>query len=736
MDDNLGNKAVPVWVIAELLDKEDLSLPSFQRDAVWDEERVELLWDSLLRGIPIGNLILASSNLPQKACQGSRYDKGMLLAETSTPQEKFSSKLVLIDGQQRAVAIRQGISDWKEGQTFRLWVDVDSPTEGQRRKEHTITHAFFLCTPGFPWGTGVSDNQRRLFRDKLERTHPDEIKEGCRIKPDYRLSLSHTRPAKAKLPIPFAAIARWFIPVNVAVSLAENSWPKSNPLSDSDIKHRMTDLIEGKDGCIVAADLREQWESHRDKIEKWVTEKQYAICQALNRKIFFELAFEGVQNLPKPEDLGEAFNRINRLGMRLDGADLFFSALKLQWNKAHDLVWKVYNDEQAGKVLTPPQIVHAAVRLVISDYNRRAQEKEKIDDRPDLSLADARTVLDGKSSIRPNIEQLIKSGNLLDLFCRLRRLLQYRGRTNGSSVEVPRKEGDDFGISLPLLARLGERKPHIYHNLLLWLHRHSDSNVADESLRRRMVRYALVDHLFLRVNINYRRRSFREVEEASINFPDARLIELAADQDLNLLIHAFKSKEGESQLLATPSKFSDEMKDKEDPVDLTDMLLWAQRRYLHDCFPDFDPTLFYNVAALPWDKDHIWPQSRMDKRSVKINEAVLEEVSRHKNRYLHSVGNLCLLDKIENRGFGNKLPGEKYDKKQLKQFAFNKEIHDKFCLLNLDDNTITSTFLEPLRQVVEARRAWLYRELYETLCLKDICRPSGDSVPSRRVELE
>ena len=63
MDDNLGDKAIPVWAIPQLLGSRDLQLPSFQRDAVWDEERVELLWDSLLRGIPIGNLIVAFANL-------------------------------------------------------------------------------------------------------------------------------------------------------------------------------------------------------------------------------------------------------------------------------------------------------------------------------------------------------------------------------------------------------------------------------------------------------------------------------------------------------------------------------------------------------------------------------------------------------------------------------------------------------------------------------------------------
>jgi uncharacterized protein with ParB-like and HNH nuclease domain len=85
MTDSIGNRTIPIWAIAQLLDEGSLRLPSFQRDAVWDEERVELLWDSLLRGIPLGNLIIASQYLSSRRAQGSRYDAATTL--TSNPEE-------------------------------------------------------------------------------------------------------------------------------------------------------------------------------------------------------------------------------------------------------------------------------------------------------------------------------------------------------------------------------------------------------------------------------------------------------------------------------------------------------------------------------------------------------------------------------------------------------------------------------------------------------------------------
>ena len=42
--------------IAELLNKNFLKIPPVQRGKVWNAVRVEVLWVSLLRGIPIGYL--------------------------------------------------------------------------------------------------------------------------------------------------------------------------------------------------------------------------------------------------------------------------------------------------------------------------------------------------------------------------------------------------------------------------------------------------------------------------------------------------------------------------------------------------------------------------------------------------------------------------------------------------------------------------------------------------------
>jgi hypothetical protein len=278
------------------------------------------------------------------------------------------------------------------------------------------------------------------------------------------------------------------------------------------------------------------------------------------------------------------------------------------------------------------------------------------------------------------------------LFRRLRQTLQYRELSDNTigtnQVGYDRRCEHDIGLPLPLLARLGEKKPHILHNLLRWLHHYSDSDTLEQGLRRRIIRYALVDYFFLQVNTEFRTKSFAVCGQATSDFPDGELIELAAGQPSagngeigghDLRIEAFRGTE--TNLLASPEALEGYIAERPDPVDLNDLLLWAQRSYLHRRFPDYDPTLFFNVSALPWDKDHIWPQAKMDGRTVRIDTAAWEMRHHYQWLYLHSFGNFRLLDRRDNRSDHDKLPAEKLTNKNNAEedFAIAGSAFDHFC---------------------------------------------------------
>ena len=37
-------------------------VPSLQRGAVWEPQQIEMLWDSIMRGFPIGAIVIAKKN--------------------------------------------------------------------------------------------------------------------------------------------------------------------------------------------------------------------------------------------------------------------------------------------------------------------------------------------------------------------------------------------------------------------------------------------------------------------------------------------------------------------------------------------------------------------------------------------------------------------------------------------------------------------------------------------------
>ena len=99
-------------------------VPSLQRGLVWDPGRVEMLWDSLFRGFPVGSFV---------ACD--RLDDEVQLTRGMPGGTGVTHHL--LDGQQRAQAIGLGFRDpFAEGRRRIgrvLWLDLAPPRLGETR---------------------------------------------------------------------------------------------------------------------------------------------------------------------------------------------------------------------------------------------------------------------------------------------------------------------------------------------------------------------------------------------------------------------------------------------------------------------------------------------------------------------------------------------------------------------------------------------------------------------------
>ncbi len=132
---------IAAWQIAHLPAKAGpesapitAALPAMQRGAVWKPRQVEMLWDSIVRGFPIGAFLLSPFD-DARGVQSAKHGQ----AGVGEPTHH------LLDGQQRSTAIALGfLNPWRQvtGQTAStvqqagsvanqwtavLWVDLAAP---------------------------------------------------------------------------------------------------------------------------------------------------------------------------------------------------------------------------------------------------------------------------------------------------------------------------------------------------------------------------------------------------------------------------------------------------------------------------------------------------------------------------------------------------------------------------------------------------------------------------------
>jgi hypothetical protein len=177
--DNIVHYLIPQigsWQLAA--NENEVSLPALQRGFVWDAGRIESLWDSLLRGFPIGSFLLASNK---------------------------SGKYQLLDGQQRSTAIAIGMfNPWLNPETHFwrirgcpvLWLDINSESR---------EHRFKIVSHAHPWG--YDKQSERLNATERKRAYDaifqPQIAEGFSGK-YYELPLSKSWPWVASAPFPFS----------------------------------------------------------------------------------------------------------------------------------------------------------------------------------------------------------------------------------------------------------------------------------------------------------------------------------------------------------------------------------------------------------------------------------------------------------------------------------------------------------------------------------------------------
>lgn len=360
--------ALPAHVQSVPRPKSLAVLPVLQRGSAWKPQQVERLWDSLVRGLPIGSFLLSPYDGNEDLGAKAYSIQGKLLTTTAIQRPNWH----LLDGQQRATAIALGFADlWAriphppgfDPQQV-LWVDLD-PTGGADDCEYV----FRLLTRSHPWGyqrrspkDTLSHRNRRLAIQDIERVRGSTFKLG-------------TLPVEA---VPYDAIA----PVPLASLFG--------CLRNANVWQALWSEIERVDERV--AWKASQRESLRQLLSAEPTKAMKLLEDGLRR-----LTTDGSDSyqigglvvpdrrlgkmsreLHKEDPIATLFIRVNSAGTVPNSDEMSYSLLKSVWPKCHDLVEGLpYN------FLPPAPIVVELATVILA--RTRTKEKRGAPPMPDLA---------------------------------------------------------------------------------------------------------------------------------------------------------------------------------------------------------------------------------------------------------------------------------------------------------------------------------------------------------------
>lgn len=262
------------------IDNKEIVLPAIQRDFVWEEERITKLFDSIMRGYPLGIVLLWETYLDIKyrEFENDYQTEAKYIFKDNTGNKRI--KLVL-DGQQRLQSLFIALNGSIDGKE--LYFDVLSGKTADDFREVFYVFRFLKRDESIELNIETKENLKNKEngdknRDQEKYSIFIPVKEILNSSPEGRLTL------KNKLKAEYG-------------------------LSDKDVirlELNMNKLIHSitNDGNILKVSTIDENKPKESKDRK--TES----------------------------DILEVFVRINRQGITLSRSDLIFSMLKLNWKES------------------------------------------------------------------------------------------------------------------------------------------------------------------------------------------------------------------------------------------------------------------------------------------------------------------------------------------------------------------------------------------------------------------
>lgn len=610
----------------------DLFLPPIQRGFVWKPWQIAQLWDSLLRGMPIGSLMV--SNLTE--------DQEGRNLQTNATDVVGSNAMGLLDGQQRTLSMLIGWLDMKSSQHC-LWIDLGLDGQAGSPFELRIT------TKTQPFGFQRSSHSRLSRHErKMAREQYDEL--NNELYPDTKSKLDHelfdlVKVSEQRQPRPWKADKNtaFFVRISEVWQIFKES--NSN---EFEFLSKFPDHFKSTDVNKRLVSLHKTFTRMESLEVPLVLIPDHISAPP-------EIDSSNQDNIPDPLIL--LFERIGSNGARLSSEDLLFSMIKQQWPKAQTLVDEIHSNSKVGYLMSSTDYVMTAFRLGASEIG--------IKDNPRPNPNDFHRHLEkllGKSGEDKPLRNYLKKRILAQVFDSLYDTLLYKDSS------------DDIGLPSLMMPHLSRGLIQV---LLRWFMLNRDEKIIKDS-RQDIIAFSLFWFLNVWNEDKASKEAFSIINKEGVgHFPATKLYEkltesptdeiglalpLTSFTALNKILipddsAVFRSKDGIFYSHATVQqrelykRFCWQRKP---------LLLWLQRAYVQGKFGNLAQFAgLTDEDTVPYDYDHLCPQNHWgaDLRNISIIPSESTEVE-SKFRYGrhdigNCIGNLHVLDSSLNRSFGD-----------------------------------------------------------------------------------
>jgi len=554
--------------VANWKNNQRVAIPALQRGLVWKPKQVEMLWDSILRGFPIGSFVIT----------GSHNNESQLVNRNS------NSEYFLLDGQQRYNAIALGFTPADERSRSVLWIDLLPSAKTNSSRKYWVK----VTTSSHPWGYANDDNCSVLTwsrcRDAINEFYPDADPNRIKLQ-DIKLTRAY--PVEARLPVPLVGLIKAWLSNRELDSFRNhvlaNLGPKKHLLQESDRK-------------ILAENVKQIWEALHVLINYRIT------ANVLDNRT---VADEDGRQIDSTSSLEHLFTRLNTLGSPISPYDLRYSAIKAYWATI-----KEKNDLLAGQYMPASHLAILAFRLVLTKLSLETTPDEcKLAEVPSIGLI--RKIASENGAQKVAIEKIYQESSEMSLQRILEKIeekLVKQGLPPVLRTSIALNSPDVY-LLLMVMASRNILDGFDVIGLATWIHWLSVGGNKKKVVDAILV--AIQGAGSVSIEDTIKRSLALSVNEGWLLNP----IEATSD-------NFYFPKDSFNMVWQLPQFEGQPWKPLYDAIAHNrELLIYSERRYFSEKFT-YDPaqTDFLKDHNRPWDYDHIIPQAWMSKQGVQFGE--------------------------------------------------------------------------------------------------------------------